>query len=67
MDKKWWTLVAVGAGTFMLLLDVTIVTVALPDIRQALNSSFSDPQWTVDAYTRHPLHSGGRPCHTHIR
>ena len=54
-------------GTFMLLLDVTIVTVALPDIRQALNSSFSDPQWTVDAYNRHPLHSGGRRCHTRIR
>jgi EmrB/QacA subfamily drug resistance transporter len=34
----------------MLLLDVTIVTVALPDIQQALNSSFSDLQWIVDAY-----------------
>ena len=28
MDKKWWTLLAVCAGTFMLLLDVTIVVVA---------------------------------------
>jgi MFS family permease len=37
-------------GTFMLLLDVTIVNVALPDIQQALNSSFSDLQWIVDAY-----------------
>ena len=27
MDKKWWTLMAVCAGTFMLLLDVTIVVV----------------------------------------
>jgi EmrB/QacA subfamily drug resistance transporter len=34
----------------MLLLDVTIVTVALPDIQQALHSSFSDLQWVVDAY-----------------
>ena len=34
----------------MLLLDVTIVNVALPDIQQALNSSFSDLQWIVDAY-----------------
>ena len=48
--NKWWTLVAVCMGTFMLLLDVTIVNVALPDIQQALNSSFSDLQWVVDAY-----------------
>ena len=48
--NKWWTLVAVCLGTFMLLLDVTIVNVALPAIQQALNSSFSDLQWIVDAY-----------------
>jgi MFS family permease len=48
--NKWWTLVAVCLGTFMLLLDVTIVTVALPNIQQALHSSFSDLQWIVDAY-----------------
>ena len=50
MDKKWWTLVAVSLGTFMLLLDVTIVNVALPDIQKSLHSSFSDLQWVVDAY-----------------
>ena len=48
--NKWWTLVAVCLGTFMLLLDITIVNVALPDIQQALQSSFSDLQWVVDAY-----------------
>ena len=37
-------------GTFMLLLDITIVNVALPDIQQSLHSSFSDLQWIVDAY-----------------
>jgi MFS family permease len=42
-------LVAVCLGTFMLL-DITIVNVALPDIQRALNSSFSDLQWIVDAY-----------------
>ena len=47
---KWWTLVAVCLGTFMLLLDITIVNVALPDIQRALSSSFSDLQWIVDAY-----------------
>ena len=48
--NKWWTLVGVSLGTFMLLLDITIVNVALPDIQHALNSSFSDLQWIVDAY-----------------
>jgi EmrB/QacA subfamily drug resistance transporter len=48
--SKWWTLVAVSLGTFMLLLDITIVNVALPDIQAALHSSFSDLQWVVDAY-----------------
>ena len=48
--NKWWTLVAVSLGTFMLLLDITIVNVALPDIQRALHSSFSDLQWVVDAY-----------------
>jgi EmrB/QacA subfamily drug resistance transporter len=48
--NKWWTLVAVCSGTFMLLLDITIVNVALPDIQRALHSSFSDLQWVVDAY-----------------
>src|SRR5664279_4126484 len=47
---KWWTLVAVCLGTFMLLLDVTIVNVALPDIQTALHASFADLQWVVDAY-----------------
>ena len=47
---KWWTLTAVCLGTFMLLLDVTIVNVALPAIQSALHSSFSGLQWVVDAY-----------------
>jgi MFS family permease len=50
MEKKWWTLLAVCVGTFMLLLDVTIVVVALPDIQRALHAGFSDVQWVVDAY-----------------
>ncbi|MDQ2849586.1 MFS transporter [Dermatophilaceae bacterium Sec6.4] len=48
--NKWWTLTAVCFGTFMLLLDVTIVNVALPDIQSSLGSSFSDLQWVIDAY-----------------
>ncbi|MGI8505266.1 MAG: MFS transporter [Solirubrobacteraceae bacterium] len=50
MDRKWWTLVAVCVGTFMLLLDVTIVNVALPSIQTSLKATFSDLQWVVDAY-----------------
>src|SRR3954463_9641859 len=50
MDRKWWTLVAVCTATFMLLLDITIVNVALPAIERALDASFSDLQWVVDAY-----------------
>jgi len=49
-SRQRWTLVAVCMGTFMLLLDITVVNVALPDIRKSLNSSFTDLQWVVDAY-----------------
>ena len=50
MDRRWWTLIVVCVATFMLLLDITIVNVALPDIERELNSSFSDLQWVIDAY-----------------
>src|ERR1700751_5130142 len=50
MERKWWTLVAVAVGVFMLLLDVTIVNVALPDIQKSLGASLSDLQWVIDAY-----------------
>src|SRR5215831_7564354 len=50
MARKWWTLIAVCTATFMLLLDITIVNVALPAIERALDASFSDLQWVVDAY-----------------
>lgn len=49
-DPKWWTLVAVCTGVFMLLLDITIVNVALPDIQVELDASISDLQWIIDAY-----------------
>jgi EmrB/QacA subfamily drug resistance transporter len=49
--RKKLTLLAVCLGTFMLLIDITIVVVALPSIRSALHTSFSDVQWTIDAYS----------------
>ncbi len=47
---RWWTLGAVCVATFMLLIDITIVNVALPAIAADLGSSFTDLQWVVDAY-----------------
>ena len=50
MARKWWTLLVVCLAVFMLLVDVTIVNVALPSIQKELGSSFEDLQWVVDAY-----------------
>jgi EmrB/QacA subfamily drug resistance transporter len=50
LQRKWWTLIAVSVATFMLLLDITVVNVALPSIRDDLGASFTDLQWVVDAY-----------------
>jgi EmrB/QacA subfamily drug resistance transporter len=50
MDRKWWTLIAVCTGVFMLLLDITIVNVALPQIETSFKASLSDLQWVIDAY-----------------
>ncbi|MFJ5924384.1 MFS transporter [Kitasatospora sp. NPDC092948] len=48
--RKWLPLTAVSLGTFMLLVDVTIVTVALPDMAGALHTGFTDLQWVLDIY-----------------
>jgi EmrB/QacA subfamily drug resistance transporter len=48
--RKWLPLVAICTGTFMLLVDVTIVNVALPDMATDLGTSFSQLQWVVDVY-----------------
>jgi MFS family permease len=50
MERRWWTLIAVSVAAFMLLLDITVVNVALPSIREDLGASFTDLQWVVDAY-----------------
>jgi EmrB/QacA subfamily drug resistance transporter len=50
MNRKWWTLVVVCIATFMLLLDITIVNVALPAIERDLHADFADLQWVIDAY-----------------
>lgn len=48
--RKWWPLAAISLGTFMLLLDVTIVTVALPDMAEDLGTTLADLEWVVDVY-----------------
>src|SRR4051795_436020 len=48
--RKWLPLVTICLGTFMLLIDVTIVNVALPKMAVDLHTSFGALQWVVDAY-----------------
>jgi len=48
-DKRW-TLIAVCVATFMLLVDITIVNVALPSVQRSLDASLTGLQWVVDAY-----------------
>ena len=50
-ERQRWTLITVCVATFMLLLDITVVNVALPSIRRDLHGSFTDLQWVVDAYS----------------
>src|ERR1700758_2029500 len=50
VQNRRWTLVAVCATTFMLLVDITIVNVALPSIQRSLDASLTGLQWVVDAY-----------------
>ncbi|MCS0635029.1 MFS transporter [Streptomyces sp. LP05-1] len=48
--RKWWPLVAVCLGAFILLVDVTIVNVALPGMAGDLDASFAALQWVIDGY-----------------
>jgi EmrB/QacA subfamily drug resistance transporter len=48
--RKWLPLVAICLGAFMLLIDVSIVNVALPKMSGDLHSSFTSLQWVVDMY-----------------
>jgi EmrB/QacA subfamily drug resistance transporter len=50
LDRRWWTLIAVCGATFMLLVDVTIVQVALPTMQRQLHASFADLEWVISAY-----------------
>jgi EmrB/QacA subfamily drug resistance transporter len=49
-NRKWWTLAAVSFGLFMIMLDNTVVNVALPSIQKDLNVGISELEWIVTAY-----------------
>src|SRR4051812_6954096 len=50
-NRKWWTLAAMCFALFMIMLDNTVVNVALPSIQKDLGASISGLEWTVNAYT----------------
>jgi EmrB/QacA subfamily drug resistance transporter len=50
-NRKWWTLAAMCFALFMIMLDNTVVNVALPSIQRDLGASLSSLEWTVNAYT----------------
>jgi len=49
-NKKWWTLAAVSFGLFMIMLDNTVVNVALPSIQRDLGVGLSELEWIVSGY-----------------
>ena len=49
-NKKWWTLGAVSVGLFMIMLDNTVVNVALPSIQRDLKVSVASLEWVVNGY-----------------
>jgi EmrB/QacA subfamily drug resistance transporter len=49
-QRKWWTLAAVSFGLFMIMLDNTVVNVALPSIQRDLKVSVSSLEWVVNSY-----------------
>jgi EmrB/QacA subfamily drug resistance transporter len=50
-NARWWTLGAMCFALFMMMLDNTVVNVALPSIQRDLHASLSALEWTVNAYT----------------
>ncbi|HEU4658572.1 MAG TPA: MFS transporter [Capillimicrobium sp.] len=49
-NRAWWTLIGACMGLFMLMLDSTVVTLALPAVRDDLGASASELQWVLNAY-----------------
>ena len=50
-NRRWWTLAAMCFALFMVMLDNTVVNVALPSIQRSFEASLSSLEWTINAYT----------------
>jgi EmrB/QacA subfamily drug resistance transporter len=50
MNRKWWTLAGACSGLFLLMLDSTVVALALPEIRGDVGASSEGLQWVMNAY-----------------
>ena len=50
-NRRWWTLGSMCFALFMIMLDNTVVNVALPSIQRDLHASLSSLEWTMNAYT----------------
>lgn len=50
MSRKWWTLAGACAGLFLLMLDSTVVALALPEIRGDVGASSEGLQWVMNGY-----------------
>jgi hypothetical protein len=50
MERKWWTLAGTCAGLFLLMLDSTVVALALPSIRHDVGASSQGLQWVLNGY-----------------
>ena len=55
-NRKWWTLGAMCFALFMIMLDNTVVNVALPSIERDLHSSLSSLEWIINGYTLSLIH-----------
>jgi len=49
-SRRWWVLAVVGLAQFIVLLDSTVVNIALPSAQRALGMTVADRQWVITAY-----------------
>ncbi len=50
VERKWWVLISIGAGTFMSALDISVVNTVLPVVNQTMHSDIATVEWVVIIY-----------------